>query len=275
MATVTEVLNHFRSELGYEEGPNNDNKFAQEVGHTPNLAWCATFVAAMFRRAGMQLPSESPWTPAMFAGLKKAYGGEINAPEKGAVCFLYYPSKGRIAHVGIVESVRRDGRFVTIEGNTSNKVMRRVRDTHGWSFVLPVYDTIAEDPKPPTVVVPPTTPKPRPLSSYVKPIQRALEVKVDGMWGSKTDDAALRMRNASRDKRGWGAAEADRDFNIRKVQEIVDTKVDGIWGPKSQAALVAWIKSFQSIMKVQVDGWWGPKTDGKFLAIRRRNLFRW
>lgn len=273
MATKTQVLNHFRSELGYVEGPrNNQTKFAAEAGHAPNLAWCATFVTAMFRRAGMTLPSESPWTPSMLNGLTKSGAKISNTPEVGALAFLYFPRLKRVAHVGIVEAVRADGRFVSIEGNTDvaggrtgGRVMRKLRSPEGWTFAMPNYDE-APKPKPKAPV--------HGVENVVHRIQRSLEVDVDGKWGPETDRRAILMRNAARAHRGY-PSNRPSVFDNRAVQRVVDTTVDGQWGPKSQAALVRWIEEFQRVIGVESDGRWGPRTDGRFIGLRNkyRNKF--
>ncbi|HEV2890411.1 MAG TPA: CHAP domain-containing protein [Frankiaceae bacterium] len=145
MTAAADVLALARKELGYDEGPNNDNKFAKIAGHANHQPWCASFVVAMFREAGMKLPSESAYTPAMAQGFKKA-GCWTNRPSVGAVVFFQWPSMGRIAHVGIVESVRADGSIVTIEGNTNKKgsrtggsVLRMARRANIAGYGIPAY----------------------------------------------------------------------------------------------------------------------------------------
>ena len=68
--TADDVLYHAATEIGTVEGPNNATEYAAEAGHAPHQPWCATFQVAMFRRAGMQLPSESAYTPTMYQGLR-------------------------------------------------------------------------------------------------------------------------------------------------------------------------------------------------------------
>jgi hypothetical protein len=158
VTTATRVLNHARSELGTREDPigSNRTEYSAEAGHANGYAWCATFLVAMFRRAGLTLPSESAYTPTMANAFKKAkrYGTE---PRRGAIGFLYFPSKGRIAHTFVVEDVRPDGRVVTIEGNTNDAgsregdgVYRRVRSLTNLTFGYPDYD----EPPPAAVAAP-------------------------------------------------------------------------------------------------------------------------
>lgn len=271
MAPSTQVLNNFRSELGTVEGPrNNETKYAEEAGHAPYQPWCATFVVAMFRRAGMTLPSESAWTPSMLNGLKQK-GRVVKDPQPGALAFLYFRNLGRVAHVGIVESVRPDGRFVTIEGNTDvrggrtgGRVMRKVRSRAGWTFAMPEYDNEEKAPR--------RSPRTEGAPSVVHAIQEAVEVDSDGMWGPNTDARVMRMRLAARVKCGYpNNLSVSGMFDIKDVQSVIDTKVDGIWGNKSQAALVRWVKDFQKIIDVESDGLWGPKSDGRLIGLRRRH----
>ena len=67
-------------------------------------------------------------------------------PRIGAIVYFQWPSMNRIAHVGIVESVRGDGGVVVIEGNTDSKggrtggkVMRQVRRANIAGYGYPAY----------------------------------------------------------------------------------------------------------------------------------------
>lgn len=131
-ATATEVLKVARSQIGYREGRNNDTKYGRWYGLNFQ-PWCAMFVSWVFAKAGHPLrgsvTNPKSWaqtvrgfsyTPlgARWFKLRRRYG---TIPKPGAVVFFYWPSMGRIAHVGIVESVSSDGKWMTtIEGNTNN-----------------------------------------------------------------------------------------------------------------------------------------------------------
>lgn len=117
---MASMLEHALREVGTIEDPpgSNRTRYAKEAGHLNGQPWCASFVVAVARRAGVKLPSESAYTPTMALAFKKA-GLWSTTPHVGAVVFFDFPdSKHRIQHVGIVESF--DKRTVTsIEGNTS------------------------------------------------------------------------------------------------------------------------------------------------------------
>jgi hypothetical protein len=224
MSTAAKVLDLARKELGTREGPNNKNPYAPKAGHANNQPWCASFVVAMFRAAGMTLPSESAYTPSMANGFRKA-GQWGTKPAVGAVVFFQWPSKNRIAHVGIVESVRPDGSIVTIEGNTDRGgsrtggcVMRVVRRANIAGYGLPKYAAGGATTGGGTATGKPKYPG----------------VTKQGMENSPVTKAYQERLKA----RGYAVT------------------CDGDHGPKTTAAL----KDFQQKSKLTADGVGGPKT---------------
>jgi hypothetical protein len=164
-ATPQRLLELAAAEVGTAEHPSGSNrtKYAKAAGHINGYAWCATFVVAMCRAAGVTLPSESAYTPWMARAFTHA-GIWHTSPEPGDVVFFDFAKGGDgVEHVGIVESVRPDGRIVTIEGNTSpgeagsqdngGGVYRRVRSTTSvvgygrpaWATPLPEMPASQED----------------------------------------------------------------------------------------------------------------------------------
>lgn len=226
MTTAKQVLDLARKELGYSEGRNNDNKYAAKAGHANNQPWCASFVVAMFRAAGMKLPSESAYTPSMANGFKKA-GQWGSKPAVGAVVFYQWPSMGRIAHVGIVESVRPDGSIVTIEGNTNKagsrtggSVLRMVRRANIAGYGLPKYGGAA-----------------------------------GGRTGGGTVTAGV-SKCPGTTKQGMENSPVTKAFQERLKARGYPVSCDGDHGPKTTQAL----KEFQKKCGLTADGVGGPKT---------------
>lgn len=162
--TAQAVLNVARSELGFREGRNNDTKFGRWYGLNFN-PWCAMFVSWVAWKAGASsLIPKHAWTPSG-ANWFKARNRWGTKPKVGAIVYFDFPGDGvnRISHVGIVESIRPDGKIVTIEGNTSadgsregNGVYRKVRSVGIVGYGYPAYAAAA-----------PVTPKPAVDLSYV------------------------------------------------------------------------------------------------------------
>ena len=120
-----------KSQLGYHEGQNNYNKFADHpeiqrlYGYYPqNQPWCCTFVNWCFLMAfGYEQGSRLTYggTPSCnnSANLFKNAGAFTRTPEVGDQAFFYV--NGGINHTGIVVAVSGNS-FKTIEGNYSDKV---------------------------------------------------------------------------------------------------------------------------------------------------------
>lgn len=150
---IVDVLRVARSYIGYEEGPNNWNVFAQRLDECDyfapqkkqNVAWCGTFVDDCFLEAAIpeDRDDEAKKYDAQFFLFQPSYNnysasascfasyfknaGEWYTSDPRAGDIIFFQNDNGIYHVGIVESV--DGDTInTIEGNTSDKVLRRSYD---------------------------------------------------------------------------------------------------------------------------------------------------
>ena len=155
------------------EGPRDNENFFSTYWHKGRQPWCADFVTwALDQAQALDVP-QSSYTPTLAQSYRDARRwGE--APVVGAVVFFQWPGMGRIAHVGLVESIRPDGSIVTVEGNTDvkggrtgGKVMRKVRRANIAGYGYPKYN--------------PAAPKPAPAPD-VNPYYR--RVLTRGMYGS-------------------------------------------------------------------------------------------
>lgn len=119
-----EIISLAKNEVGYAESPpgSNKTKFAQIAGVQNGLAWCSTFIKAMFVKAGH--PQSTLVTPSTEATLDNFM--RINkvgkTPKVGALVFFLFPgsrSRGRrVNHIGIVYDWD-DQHVLSIDGNTS------------------------------------------------------------------------------------------------------------------------------------------------------------
>lgn len=120
------VIAAAKSQLGYREGKNNDNKFAKEICPSlNNQPWCAIFVSWCFHRAKATklIDGQYDWG---FAGCTdafrrfKAEGLQVNKrlAKPGDIVFFNFDNvEVTQEHVGIVIG-KTTGGLLTIEGNT-------------------------------------------------------------------------------------------------------------------------------------------------------------
>lgn len=133
------VIQTALAEVGYTEGSNNWNKYADALdplgitwGGKQNLAWCAEFVLWVFYKcfgvdkALEMLCSPKP-TGIPLCKMGAQYFKDANrwhqTPENGDVVYFYYD--GDINHTGIVTNIS-GGLIYTVEGNSSDMVARRM-----------------------------------------------------------------------------------------------------------------------------------------------------
>ncbi|MGA1075243.1 MAG: peptidoglycan-binding protein [Ilumatobacteraceae bacterium] len=259
MAVAADVVRHALGEVGYTEGRNNDNKYAAEVGHANNQAWCGTFVDAMLKRAGQTGEPSSVWTPAGLQAYRRL-GRAIdrNGPTR-AGDIVYFDWQGGtgtsgVDHVGIVVGVRPDGQVETVEGNTSPSaqgsqsngggVYRRVRPRSVIAgFGRPAYSEAL-----PPSNTPPTAEETAAFRRY------AAALNIAG------------LRKAGTLKRGMtgpGVAVLQRSLNLAAGQQL---NTDGVFGPATDTA----VRNLQRLFKLGVDGVAGPQTKAalEFLLAR-------
>ena len=222
-----------RSQLGYGEKGGGWTKFGDWYAkkfHTSadykTAAWCDMFVSWCAEQAGA--------TAAVTGGKGFAYtpfhaswfysaGRWGTRPKVGAIVFFDWDGSRRISaidHVGIVEAVHSDGSVTTIEGNTSNAVMRRRRRTGIVGYGYPAYAGSSTPSKPGK---PSTGKAPKWPGTYLK-------------TGSSGE--AVRTWQAQMKRRGWRL------------------DADGVFGPATRAVCVA----FQKEKGLEPDGIVGPRT---------------
>lgn len=130
----------FQGELGVSEqgGDNRGDRveeYLESCGFGPGYAWCACFTTWGFEQHKVHNP-QSAWSPDWFPEGNTVYNRSENEKFTGDVSDvigIYFPTKERIAHVGVIDKVT-ENYVVTIEGNTNDsgsregdRVMRKKR----------------------------------------------------------------------------------------------------------------------------------------------------
>jgi hypothetical protein len=110
------------SEVGYTESPagSNKTKFAKEAGHANGFAWCQTFLNALAKRTGLEVPVmvlATAYTPTAVNEWKRA-GAWHQAPDVGDWAYFQFDDDPQVDHVALVVAVGAKS-ITTIEGNTS------------------------------------------------------------------------------------------------------------------------------------------------------------
>ena len=138
-ATTDKILEAARGELGYEEGPNDENKYG------PAESWCSLFATWVWRKAGVDIPS-LPFTGDVYnwgVAHNQAYdANNLGQARPGDVLIFGTgpQNTSTSTHIGVVESV--DGGKVTlIEGNSSDRVQRVTYNLSSANFYGGVHPT--------------------------------------------------------------------------------------------------------------------------------------
>ena len=125
MATISELLDIARRQIGVKECPPNSNNvryntwyYGREVSGAA-YPWCMVFVQWVFDQAGVKLPVRTASCGALVRSAQSAGCWVTGDYRPGDVVIYDFPGGAATDHCGIVESV--DGTYISaIEGNTSS-----------------------------------------------------------------------------------------------------------------------------------------------------------
>jgi hypothetical protein len=130
-----EVGKIYRSQIGVREKQVNSGpeveKYLRYVHLPKGNPWCAAFVCWVYGQAKVPNP-RSGWSPDLFpasrivwqSGAAGKTPGAIShnqtspSPRTADVFGIYFPDKGRIAHVGFIDEWKEPW-LITVEGNTN------------------------------------------------------------------------------------------------------------------------------------------------------------
>ena len=124
MSSGLDIVNIAQKQIGFIEGPNNENPYGTWYG-MPNQSYCAMFVSWVFDQAKLSalVAAETPkgfsYCPVGLTWFQKH--GQIvpkGTGRPGDLVFYDFSGKGIPEHVGILENCSTAG-LTVIEGNTS------------------------------------------------------------------------------------------------------------------------------------------------------------
>ena len=230
-----------KKEIGYVEGPKDNETKYGAFTKANYLPWCGSFCMWVANAAGVKIPNTVS-TMAGAASFKKMgtwTDAEKADPQPGDIVYFDFVAGGApIEHVGLVEKNNGDGTVTTIEGNTSGdkkksgsqanggecvrKVRAYKRNSKGIpSFIVgfgrPNYQGNEVEASVPVTLKPafPGQIKPGDKGEAVKMVQHALTLVEDGDFGPATKKAVVAFQ--------------DNHDNLDS---------NGIVGPKTWAALM-------------------------------------
>lgn len=132
MGTAAKLIEIANEEIGYIEGPKDNETKYGKFTKADFQPWCGSFVMWCANKAGVKVPN-TVYTPGGAAAFKKSgrwYDAQICDPEPGDIAYFDFPGDGvdRISHVGIVIKDNEDGTVWCIEGNTSGDPKKSQRN---------------------------------------------------------------------------------------------------------------------------------------------------
>ena len=127
-----------RAEIGYVEGPkDNETKYGAftKANYQP---WCGSFVMWCAKQVALKIPNVVSTTAgaAKFQGIGAWSNNETAKPKPGDLVFFDFADGGNpVDHVGIVVKDNGDGTVTTIEGNTSGDKKKSASERNGGEVV--------------------------------------------------------------------------------------------------------------------------------------------
>ncbi len=239
--------------LGTRESPPGSNHNFITSWYGFDGPWCEmtiSYVAAHSDNLSAVL-GKYAWTVGRAQAFKDAgrwhYG--LGGVRPGDIVYFDWSGGGRISgidHVGLVEAVHSNGTITTLEGNTSNMMMRRIRRASIVGYGRPRYGGSAPMPSTDGIL------RVNSRGNAVKTLQGNLnkvmgtKLTVDGYFGSATESA------------------------LKAFQSKYRLEVDGVYGPQSAAMMKAALAGKTAPIppkpappapaRLTVDGKFGPAT---------------
>lgn len=237
MGTAAGMLAQARKSLGVSGRPNAiTREYASRHGNEYlSASWCdmaVTYWARHSDNAGAVLPkgdrAYTVWHAEDFQKAGRWHAGttaNVNAARPGDVVFFDWGatnSVGAIDHVGVIEKVLGGGRVQTIEGNTSDACMRRVRASSVIAgYGRPAYSGGSSAP------------------DWMEAMVQKLPMLDRGDTGEHVESLqGLLIARSHPEVHVTGKFDAVTERAVRAVQEWGGVTADGVVGPKTWPVLL-------------------------------------
>ena len=134
MSLREEFIAVAQKEIGYVEGPKDNETKYGKFTKADRLPWCGSFVMWCAAQVGLKIPNVvSTYLGAeRFKGVGGWWSAATYKPKPGDLAFFDFAEGGNpIDHVGIVIADNGDGTVTTVEGNTTGPKGKRGSERNG------------------------------------------------------------------------------------------------------------------------------------------------
>lgn len=243
--TAARIIEVAKAEVGYVEGPkDNETKFGKYT-KADFLPWCGSFVMWCADQAGVKVPNTVSTVAGAAAFKKMGTWFDANCgqtPQPGDFLYFDFPGDGvdRISHVGLCTAIVGDGVVETIEGNTAGDKKKSTDQRNGGEVAIKKRGY-----------------KPNSLKALVcivgwgRPNYNGNEVNVEV---PKTEAPAF----PGQIKPG------DKGDNVKLVQKALGLAQDGNYGPMTKKAVVAFQDNHANL---DSNGVVGPRTWAELVKL--------
>ena len=241
--TAEKLVEIALAEIGYVEGPKDNETKYGAFTKANFLPWCGSFCMWVANQAGVKIPNTVS-TMAGAAAFKKM-GTWTDAakadPQPGdIVYFNFAPGGAPIEHVGIVVKNMGDGTVQTAEGNTSGDKKKSGSEANGGESVIKIRAYKKNKKGIPSFIV-----------GFGRPNYKGNEVTAK-LPKSETPEFPGRIKPG------------DKNESVKLIQHALTLLEDGEYGPATKKAVIAFQDNHDL---VDSNGIIGPKTWAELMKL--------
>ena len=224
------------AEVGYIEGPKDNQTKYGAFTKANFLPWCGSFCMWVADQAGVKIPNtvSTMAGAAAFKKMKTWTDAGVAKPEPGDIVYFDFMAGGApIEHVGIVIKDNGNGTITTVEGNTAGAKKKSGSQANGGECVKKIR-AYKKNPKGIPVFI----------EGFGRPNYKGNEVKAK-VRTSKIPDFPGRIKPG------------DKGENVKLIQHALTLVEDGDFGPITKKAVIAFQDNHDNL---DSNGVVGPKT---------------
>jgi len=141
MSQRNDFIAKAQAEIGYVEGPKDNETKYGAFTKANFLPWCGSFVMWCANEVGLKIPNVVSTANGVskFQGTGAWANAETAKPQPGDLAFFDFVKGGTpVDHVAIVVKDNGDGTITTVEGNTSGDKKKSASERNGGEVALKI-----------------------------------------------------------------------------------------------------------------------------------------